>query len=408
MAQGEFKEEEEMAVINIDFSYDDNVKSSIKKAKSALQTRMNDYAGIKKDLNNISSSTSNLSSANSYIQKKINSLDSKYKKLDSFQNAITRFNDNAYNADKRVANKINTDTKQFYKRENIKTGIIYTIGSVIGSGINWLKGTAENIANTIKDAVSSAWAAVKKWYEDNKYWFDILVDVVCVVAAAATILASGGVLTTVFAVWGLAKAGTDFVFDVAAYGAYKDGDMELYEELSSSGLKEVISYHLGDAGEYIYYGMEIASAIYGIYKIGKTTVKAFKDYKNYSKLFSQESFKDIKGQIIKQYIYENVVGTGTFEYDGGTGMLKKGFFFNGKFIFKIPAIGLNTAKFVLKTTQTWLGNDSIGIKTIKTFKISKLFYDINSNPLNPLNPLKVGKFVSIKSFPGVNANPVLV
>ena len=157
-----------MAVINIDFSYDDNVKSSIKKAKSALQTRMNDYAGIKKDLNNISSSTSNLSSANSYIQKKINSLDSKYKKLDSFQNAITRFNDNAYNADKRVANKINTDTKQFYKRENIKTGIIYTIGSVIGSGINWLKGTAENIANTIKDAVSSAWAAVKKWYEDNK------------------------------------------------------------------------------------------------------------------------------------------------------------------------------------------------------------------------------------------------
>ena len=77
VAHDEFKEEEEVAVINIDFSYDDNVKSSIKKAKSALQTRMNDYAGIKKDLNNISSSTSNLSSANSYIQKKINSLDRK-------------------------------------------------------------------------------------------------------------------------------------------------------------------------------------------------------------------------------------------------------------------------------------------------------------------------------------------
>lgn len=402
VAHDEFKEEEEVAVINIDFSYDDNVKSSIKKAKSALQTRMNDYAGIKKDLNNISSSTSNLSSANSYIQKKINSLDSKYKKLDSFQDAITRFNDNAYNADKRVANKINTDTKQFYKRENIKTGIIYTIGSVIGSGINWLKGTAENIANTIKDAFSSAWAAVKKWYEDNKYWFDILIDVVCVVAAAAAVLASGGVLATVFAVWGLAKAGTDLVFDVAAYGAYKDGDMELYEELSSSGLKEVMSYYLGDAGEYIYYGMEIASAIYGIYKIGKTTVKAFQDYKKYSQIFSPETFKDIKGQIIKQCIYKNVVGTGTFEYGGGTGILKYGFFFNGKFIFKIPVTGLNTAKFVLKTTQTWLGNDSIDIKTIKTFKISKLFYDINSNPL------KVGKFVSIKSFPGVNANPVLV
>ena len=229
---------------------------------------------------------------------------------------------------------------------------------------------------------------MKKWYEDNKYWFDILVDVVCVVAAAAAVLASGGVLASVFAVWGLAKAGTDLVFDVAAYGAYKDGDIELYEELSSSGLKEVMSYYLGDAGEYIYYGMEIASAIYGIYKIGKTTVKAFQDYKKYSQIFSPETFKDIKGQIIK--------------HGGGTGILKYGFFFNGKFIFKIPVTGLNKAKFVLKTTQTWLGNDSIDIKTIRTFKISKLFYDIYSYPLN------VGKVVGIKSFPGVNANPVLV
>ena len=391
-----------MAIINIDFSYDDNVKNSIKRAKSALQTRMNDYDGIKKNLNNISCSTGNLSSANTYIQKKINSLDSKYKKLNNFQNAITRFNDCAYDADKRVANRINTDTKQFYKRENIKTGIIYAVGSVIGKGVKWIKGTAEDIAQTIANAVSTAWAAVKKWYEDNKYWIDIVVDVVCVVAAVAAVLASGGVLATVFAVWGLAKAGTDLVFDAAAYGAYKDGDMELYEQLSKGGLKDVMKEYLGDAGEYLYYGMEIASAIYGVYKIGKTTVKAFKDYKKYSQMFSPESFKDIKGQIIKQCIYKNVVGTGTFEYGGGTGVLKNGFFFNGKFIFKIPAIGLNSTKFVLKTAQTWLGSDSIGIKTIKTFKITKTFYDIFSNGSDFVN---VG---SVKSFPGVKASPVLV
>ncbi len=32
-------------------------------------------------------------------------------------------------------------------------------------------------------------------------------------------------------------------------------------------------------GEYLYYGMEIATAIYGIYKVGKNVSDIFKDYK---------------------------------------------------------------------------------------------------------------------------------
>lgn len=361
-----------MAVINIDFSYDDNVKSSIRKAKSALQTRMNDYSGIKKNLNNISTPTGNLSSANTYIQKKINSLDSKYKKLDSFQNAITRFNDYAYDADKRVANRINTDTKQFYKRENIKTGIIYSLGSVIGKGVKWLKGKAEDIARTIVNAVSTAWAAVKKWYEDNKYWIDIVVDVVRIVGTVAALLVSGGgVLAAIFAGWELGKKGTELVFDAAAYGAYKDGDMELYEQLSKGNLKDILN-DSGATGKYIYYGMEIASSVYNVYKIGKNTVKTFNDYSKYSQMFSPESFKDVKRQIIKPYIYENLVGK------------------------------VKSTKFVLKTAKTWLGSDSVGIKVIKTFKITKIFYDIFSNGSNFV---KVG---SIKSFPSVKANPVHV
>ena len=59
-----------MALLNIDFSYDDNVKRSINSAKSSLSTRINDYTGIKRNLNNMSSSTGNLTTANTYIQKK--------------------------------------------------------------------------------------------------------------------------------------------------------------------------------------------------------------------------------------------------------------------------------------------------------------------------------------------------
>lgn len=357
----ECKEKEKMAIINIDFSYDDNVKSSVKKAKSALQTRINDYTGVKKDLNNISSSTGNLSSANTYIQKKINSLESKYTKLDSFQSAITNFNDNAYNADKRVANKINTDTKQFYKRENIKTGIIYTVGSVIGSGISWLKGTAENIASTIKDAVSSAWATVKKWYEDNKYWIDIVVDVVCVVAAIAAVLASGGVLATVFAFWGLAKATADLAYDSAALGAYLAGDMEKYEELSNSGLKNVMSFYLGDAGEYIYYGMEIASAIYGVYKIASTAKNLFGDYKA---LYTNENFMVAKlSDGTKKAIIVSDIKTTVFKAIGITNLDS----YTGQ--LNVSNI-ISGGKWTVKTIQSILEADSVDGFIIDTIKIT--------------------------------------
>ena len=355
-----------MAAINIDFSYDDNVDRSVKKAKSALQTRINDYAGIKKDLNNIASPTDNLANANTYIQKKITSLEGKYRKLNNFQDAVKRFNNNASSADKRVANKINTETKQFYKREHIKTGIVYAIGSVIGKSAKWLKGAAEEIARTIGEAVSSAWATVKQWYEDNKYWIDVLVDVVCVVAAVAACLTAGGVVAFIFAAWGLAKAGTDLIYDTAAFFAYKDGDMELYEELSNSGLKDVMKEYLGDAGEYIYYGMEIASAIYGVYKIGKSVNQIFKDYKLLNaplqdNLASTMLTDGTKRQIIISDIKNTVFkAIGITNLDSATGNLNVSNIISG-------------TQWTMKTVQSMLTAENIGKFTINTIKITSTF-----------------------------------
>ena len=269
-----------MASLHIDFSYDDNVKRSINSAKNTLSTRINDYTGIKRNLSGMSSSTGNLSTANTYIQKKIDALQTKYNKLEKFHTAVTNFNTNADAADRRVANQINTETKQFYKREGIKTGILYTIGSVFGKGVEWLRGKIEETFDNIIAGAKTLWENIKQWYEDNKHWIDIVVDVVCVVAAIAAIIVSGGALATVFAVWGLAKASADLIYDSIALSYYNDGDMEKYEEMSEKGLKDFMSDTLGPAGEYLYYGMEIASAIYGIYKIGKTATTIFKDYKN--------------------------------------------------------------------------------------------------------------------------------
>ncbi len=178
-----------MATLNIDFSYDDNVKRSINNAKSSLNTRINDYTRIKRNLNDMSS-TGNLTTANTYIQKKISSLERKKERLDSFYTAVNTFNTNAGAADRRVATRINTETKAFYKREGIKTGILYTIGSVLGKGAEWLKGKFEELFSDIWEACKTLWANIKQWYEDNKWWLDVLIDAVIVVAAVVSLVAT--------------------------------------------------------------------------------------------------------------------------------------------------------------------------------------------------------------------------
>lgn len=380
-----------MALLNIDFSYDDNVKRSINSAKSSLSTRISDYTGIKRNLNNMSSSTGNLTTANTYIQKKINSLQSKYNKLENFRSAVTTFNTNAEAADRRVANRINKETNQFYKREGIQTGILYTIGSVIGKGAEWLKGKIEDKFTAFVEWCKTTWEAVKQWYEDNKWWIDVVIDVVCVVAAVAAIIASGGVLATVFAVWGLAKAGADLVYDLIALDAYTKGDMERYQEMSEKGLKDFMSDTLGPAGEYLYYGIEIASAIYGIYKIGKEVGKAttiiFRDYKSLytgnlykgntlaSMVLSDETKRSIIMSDIKLAIFKAV---GITNLDAATGQLT------------VTNV-ISASEWTIKTIKGIITAENAGTFTIDSIKITKTIKSIFTNAKSLIEGVSVDR-----------------
>lgn len=348
-----------LASLNIDFSYDDNVKRSINGAKSSLSTRINDYAGIKRNLNNMSSSTGNLSTANTYIQKKINALQSKYDKLESFRTAVTNFNTNAEAADRRVANRINTETNQFYKREGIKTGILYTIGSVLGKGADWLRGKIEEAFDAFITGAKTVWTNIKQWYEDNKHWIDVVIDVVCVVAAIAAVIASGGVLATVFAVWGLAKASADLIYDSIALSYYNDGDMEKYEEMSKKGLKDFMKGTMGEFGEVLYYGMDIASIVFSAYKIGTV----IKDFSTGTKTF---------GAIIHE-----VVGTKGLKSVEGV---------------KKVAAHLGNAAFVVKSFRNLAGSDSLVEGIVKSIKITKMGWDTAANFVG-LNSSTIGKWV---------------
>lgn len=315
-------------ILALDFGYDDNVRSSIKGAKRAIESRIDDYTGIKNELNGIDSNTGNLSNANSYLKKKINALQEKADRLGQFEVAVRDFNDFAEDQDKLVANRIKKETKSFCKREGIPNGFLYTVCAVIGDGLKWLKGKVSKVIESVKSWVSNAWQTVKKWYEDNKYWIDIVVDVIAVVASVAALVASGGVAAFIFAAWGLAKAGMDLYYDSKAYKAYKEGDYEKYSELSEKGLKDVMTKYMGEAGEIIYGGMEIASAVYGIYKIGKSVKTVFKDYKLLNaplqdNLASTMLTSSTKSQIIKTDIITSVYKTiGITSLDSATGHIR--------------------------------------------------------------------------------------
>lgn len=382
-----------MSSIYIDFGYDDNVKRSLNSAKRAISSRISDYQGIQRELNNTTSHTNNLSTANTYIQRKINTLQDKYNRLDRFAERIRDFNDNATAIDRRVADRINTETNQFYKRENIPHGFLYTIGSAFCEGVAWLGGKIKEGIDNFVEGCKNVWETVKQWYEDNKYWIDIVVDVVCVVAAVAALIASGGVASFIFAAWGLAKATADLCYDVVAYGAYKDGDMEAYEEMSNKGLKDFMKENLGTVGEGIYYGMEIASAIYGIYKIGKSVSTIFKDYKA---LYKNDTFMSAKlSDITKRDIIKSDIKLSVFKAIGITNLDANTGQFN-------VSNTISAVESIIKTTTTVLDSDkSVKDKIKSSIKIVSTFDKIVTN-FSDLTDA-----IAKKTFPA-NGNSVIV
>lgn len=369
-----------MASLYIDFGYDDNVKRSINSAKRAINSRISDYNGIINSVNNTSSDTSNLWNANTYIKKKRDKLQSKWDKLDSFHTKIKDFNEYASDKDKAVADRIKEETNDFYKRENIKTGFLYTVGCVVSDGWKWIKGKAEQAWDWVCETAKSTWQAIREFYENNKYWIDLLVDIVVVVAATAALLASGGILATVFAAWGLATALADTYYDGKAFKAYYvDGDEEKAAELSNKGMKDVMEKYMGDVGVGIYYVMEISSAAYDIYDFGKNAIESvgkvktkIKTADRVSKYASADKIKGIKSRAIKQGMKE-------IAFDA-IGIKKRG---------DSNAV-ITNSKFAVKTIHTTISSDDpVEKKVLKSISITNKCSDFIENSIN-MHDLFVG------------------
>ncbi len=266
-----------MSELCIDFGYDDNVKSEIKQLTRKLDSRIDDYRGVRNSIAGIDSNTDNLYQANTYLDKKRAKLEAKTRKLERFKRAVTDFNNNAERIDKEVASGIKADYKGFLKDHGLRDGLFYTIGVYVGKGVKWLKETGKKIAEVVVGGLKKAWEWVQDFYEKHKYLIEFIVDVAATVASiitfvgalAATIASGGaGIPLLLAATWGLMKNGTSLIYSGAALWAHNEGNDTLAEELSGKGMKEIIQAgcsHLfgeelgGKIGSIVYHGLNIAS-----------------------------------------------------------------------------------------------------------------------------------------------------
>ncbi len=287
-----------MSELCIDFGYDDNVKWEIGQLKRKLESRSEDYKGVRNSIAGINSNTGYLYHANTYLDKKRNKLEEKTKKLERFKRAVTEFNSNATRIDKEVASGIKESSKQFCKDNNLGYGLFYTLGYYAGKGVEWLKKTGKKIADTVVGAVKSAWEWLKDEY-NSAFVRDVILAGVAVVILAVTIASGGGALAIFAAGWGALKAVSNMVFSEMAMLAHHDGNDALAEELSGKGMKEVLqkgcSALLGDelgntVGSIVYHGLNIASFAV----TASSTVKEVINIEKYSGMFTSETMSGIR------------------------------------------------------------------------------------------------------------------
>ncbi len=269
-----------MSTLVVDYGMESSFRKSIKSAKSALNKRVDDYENIENRARNIPSNTNNCSNCAYYVKKKYQQLQGKINKLNTLNDKVEGFIDDVKEADKKVASRIKKDTKSFKKRTGIgknSKSIWASICEGVGDFFEW-----------VGEGVTEIWDNIKQWYEDNKYWINIVVDVVLVVVAVAACIGTGGLALAV-GVFFAVDAVCDLIYDgAAAYQYYVKGNEAEAERLADKGGKDAYMWvgrqldnALGTdffegAMGVLHTGLSICAIGYSFYKTGSQILKDLK------------------------------------------------------------------------------------------------------------------------------------
>jgi len=286
-----------MSVLVVDYGAIKSLNSTASGLARRLQNRIDDYDGIIRGVGSLPRSSSNLDNAGYFIKKKNEQYQSKINKINGFKNTMNNFAAQAQETDKRVANRITSQTREFKKANNIKTCPLFAIGATLKQiCFPWTKtDLGRAVESWVEDGLRSAKYAIKDWYRNGgKYALNIILDIaiIVVIVAATIVYPPVGAMAWFFAGVGMFNAGSDLLYDVKAAWHYAASDNRaVADRLGRSGGNEIVQGVTGGIGYLVggEEGQRIGSKIGSILHTGLTLASVGyslgKDYGDFRKIF---------------------------------------------------------------------------------------------------------------------------
>lgn len=369
-----------MSTLCIDYGFESSFRKSIKNAKSELNKRVDDYENIANRARNVPSN-GNTSNCAYYVKKKYQQIQAKVDKLNTLDRQVDTFIDNVKETDKRVASRIKKDTKTFKKRTGIgkkSKSLWASICEGIGDFFTW-----------VGEGVSDIWDNIKQWYEDNKYWINIVVDVFLVVVAVAACIGTTGLALAV-GIFLVVDAVCDLIYDGAAgYQYYIEGNEAEAERLAGKGGKDAFMFVGRQADNLfrtdffegalgvVYTGLSICAIAYSFFKAGKQMLKDLKlDKIKIKSLFNGNRNKIKWGSHFnKQNFAKAIRHQLKFSKVQQKDVVKLG--------YKLNKLGINL-KSGMKLAKDIVHIRNIGKGVEKTYKVGQKYYEmIRDGNFNP-------------------------
>lgn len=225
-----------MAILWVRDGYQAEFERKISSYTSKVTDVSNQYYNASKIVNDYSGD-SNVNSCNVYLKKRRESLQNAVSSATELKRKANAYVDNIINTDISVSKLIHKESYAFYKKKGI--------GPKKDSGWsrlwNSIKTNASDFLHDAKKTTNRIIQDIKEFYEEKKYFINIVTDVLAIAAAASLfVLASAtgfiGVLCLIGAIWATSKAFYEFVTDCFAAKAWLDGDEAKAEQLANRTL----------------------------------------------------------------------------------------------------------------------------------------------------------------------------
>lgn len=224
-----------MAVLWVRSGYADGLDRKINKYNEKLGS----ISGLYNEVNSkISSYTndSNVINCNIYLKKRRSQLQASVDAANSLKKKAHNYVNTVTADDVALSSSIHDTSYSYYN----KKGIGPKSDSFASRAWNSIKTTAQDFIHDAGEVTKRIVSDIKELYEEYKYIFNILGDILMVAAAVALFsfasLTGVGLIILIGATWALGKALYETATDCMALDAWANGDEERAEDLSNRTL----------------------------------------------------------------------------------------------------------------------------------------------------------------------------